>query len=56
MSKNNKTEPKKISSVSEIENVETYFLDMFGLLWDGNKFYDGTLDFLKIYYRDRPIR
>lgn len=47
MSKNNKTEPQKISSVSEIENVETYFLDMFGLLWDGNKFYDGTLDFLK---------
>ncbi len=47
MSKNKQNFPKKISSVSEIEGVDTYFLDMFGLLWDGSAFYDGTLDFLK---------
>ena len=38
---------KNIKSVTEIENCDTYFLDIYGLLWDGEKFYDGTLDFLK---------
>ncbi len=47
MLKNNKSGPKKITSISEIEGVDTYFLDMFGLLWDGSAFYEGTLDFLK---------
>lgn len=47
MLKNNDIKPQKISSVSEIVDVDTYFLDMFGLLWDGGAFYDGTLDFLK---------
>ena len=38
---------KNIKSVTEIEDCDTYFLDIYGLLWDGEKFYDGTLDFLK---------
>ena len=38
---------KNITSITEIEDCDTYFLDIYGLLWDGEKFYDGTLDFLK---------
>lgn len=45
MSKNNLVQ--SISSIHEIENCDTYFLDIYGLLWDGEKFYDKTLEFLK---------
>lgn len=47
MLKNKQGTAKHITSVQEIENCDCYFLDMYGLLWDGNQFYDGTLDFLK---------
>lgn len=47
MLKNKQGMTKHITSVQEIENCDCYFLDMYGLLWDGSQFYDGTLDFLK---------
>ncbi len=47
MLKNKQGTAKHITSVQEIENCDCYFLDMYGLLWDGSNFYDGTLDFLK---------
>ncbi len=47
MSINKQGTPKHITSVQEIENCDCYFLDMYGLLWDGSNFYDGTLEFLE---------
>lgn len=47
MSRSKLSAPKDITSIQEIENCDCYFLDMYGLLWDGGNFYDGTLDFLK---------
>ncbi len=47
MLKSKKKQPQHITSVHEIKDCDCYFLDMYGLLWDGSNFYDGTLDFLK---------
>ena len=55
MLKNKQGTAKHITSVQEIENCDCYFLDMYGLLWDGNQFYDGTLDFLKKLKSDKTL-
>lgn len=36
-----------VSCLQEMSDCDTFFLDMYGLLWNGDAFYDGTLDFLK---------
>lgn len=44
MLKNN--QPVWVSNIDEL-NADVFFLDVFGLLWNGNTFYDGVLEFLE---------
>lgn len=40
--------PQKITHLSEISNqFDFFFFDMYGLLWDGNDFYEGVFELLE---------